>query len=177
MWGHCSAHGVGLPNVHLDAASTILASPCIRVTRVSRPVADISLHFLSAELWVWIETPAYLAVDELDILRALCVAVAGSVLRTCLVGRVLSHPTIGVHLHEVESTVKPTREVGHVNVERELLVLKVEHRVRGLVVHQVDSGANVRVCARGDEVQTEGVASARDTVSSLVVSTVQSAVL
>ena len=98
---------------------------------------------------------AYLAIDELDVLRALSVAVASSVLGTSLVAGIFRQTTIGVHLDEVQSTVETARQVRHVDVEGELLVFQLEHRVRGVIVHQVDTGADVCVRASGYKVETE----------------------
>ena len=52
---------------------------------------------------------SHLAVDELEITRALRVAVTRAILGSCLVTRVLTHATISVHLDEVEGTVDATR--------------------------------------------------------------------
>ena len=51
----------------------------------------------------------YLAIDELDIVRALGVAVTSSVFCTSFVGRIFGHTTVGVHLNEVDGSVKTAR--------------------------------------------------------------------
>ena len=117
---------------------------------------------------------SYLAVDELDVLGALRVAVASTVLGTSLVVRELGQTTVRVHLAEVERAVEAAGEVGHVDGERELLVEELEHRVLGLAAHEVDTGADV---GAGDELEGERVAGGRDTVGGLVLSTVESALL
>ena len=48
----------------------------------------------------------YLAVDELQITGALGIAVAGSVLGTGLVGRVLGHSTVGIHGDKIQGSVQ-----------------------------------------------------------------------
>jgi len=84
-------------------------------------------------------TGTYLSVDELQVLRALSITVAGAVLGACLVVWVLGKSTIGVHGDEVEGTVQATGQVGHIDVKGELLVLELEHLVLGVSrVHEVD---------------------------------------
>ena len=104
---------------------------------------------------------SYLAVDELDVLGALRVAVASTVLSTSLVGCVLGETTILSHLDEVQSTVETAGEVGHVDIEGEFLVEEGEHLVVGVVLHQVDTRADV---GAGNELERERVAAGRDTV-------------
>ena len=52
---------------------------------------------------------AYLAVDELNVVRALSVAVTGSVLRPGLVGREARDTAVSVHLGEVDRAVETAR--------------------------------------------------------------------
>ena len=108
----------------------------------------------------------HLAVDEFDVVRALGVAVTGTVLGSSLVVREAGDTAVGVHLDEVESTVQTTGELRHVDVEGELLVLEVENLVLLVArVHEVDTGTNVgRVWAVGDELQGELVAAGGDAV-------------
>lgn len=54
---------------------------------------------------------------------ALGVTVSSSVCGTSLVASVCGHSAVKVHLGEVESTVESAGEVGHVNIEGELVVL------------------------------------------------------
>ena len=117
---------------------------------------------------------SYLSIDELDVLRALRVTVAGTKLGTRRVGRILRCTAILVHLDEVDGAVETTWEVGNINIERELLVHEFEHLIAGIVLHQVDSRADV---GAGHEVQGEGVAIGGDTISGLVLSAVESALL
>ena len=119
-------------------------------------------------------TKTYLAVDELDILRALRVTVTGTELGSGLVVGELGHTTVLVHLDEVDSTVKTAREVGDVDVETEFLVHELEHLVVGLVLHEVNTRSDV---GASHELESEGVATGGDTVSAGVVSTVKSTVI
>ena len=119
----------------------------------------------------------HLAADELDVLRALRVTVASSVLGTSLVRGEPRHTTVLVHLREVDGAVETARKVRHVDVEGEFLVLEVPGSVLRLAVHQVDTRADVgRAAGVGDEVKLERRSASRDTVCALVVSTVESAV-
>ncbi len=71
-------------------------------------------------------------------MRALGIAVAGTVLGTGLVAREAAEPAVGVHLDEVQRAVEAAGELRHVDVERELLVLQLEHLVLGVRrVHEV----------------------------------------
>ncbi len=112
---------------------------------------------------------AYLAVDELDVVRALGVAIASPVLGTSLVRREPAGATVLVHLDEVERTVETAGEARHVDVEGELLVLQVECLVGAVILgEEVDTRTNVRrVRALGHELETEGIAARRDTVGTL----------
>ncbi len=108
---------------------------------------------------------------------ALRIAVAGPVLSTSFVSRVLGKTTILVHLREIQGAVEATRKVGNVDIEGELLVENLEKLVFGVAVHQVDTGTDVLVAsAAGDEFESEGVATDRDTVCPWVVGAVKSAI-
>lgn len=120
----------------------------------------------------------YLAVDELDIVGALRIAVSGSVLGTSLVVGVLCFTTIRIHLDKVHGTVKTTGELGDIDVECELLVLGLEHLVSDIGgVHQIDTGADVLAGALGDELMSERVAAGGDTVGAAVVGAIDGTVL
>lgn len=112
----------------------------------------------------------HLAVDELQITRALRIAIASSVLGTCLVPRVLSQATIGIHGDKVQSSIESAGQPGSIHVECELLVLQLEYLVGTLVLHQVQTRANV---GASDEAQSEGIAISGRTVCAGVVSAVQ----
>lgn len=120
---------------------------------------------------------AHLAIDEFDIVGTLSVAITSPVLSTSLIGGVLGQTTVCVHLNEINSTVETARKVGHVDIECELLVLHVEHEIVGVVVHKVDTGADVRVRALRNEVEAEGVTGGRDTVDTTVIRSIESTVL
>lgn len=122
--------------------------------------------------------PTYLSVDKLDIMRALSVAVAGTVLGTSVVSRPLGLATIGVHLGEIDGTVEAAWQIGDINVKGDFLVVQVEHLVAVSAArsHEVDTRADVFVGALSDEVETEGVAGGGDTIGTGVISTFQSAV-
>ena len=113
----------------------------------------------------------------LDVVRALCIAVARAVRRTGLVAGVLAEPAVGLHLDKVEGTVEAAGELGHVDVERELLVLQLEKAVGAVVFEEVGAGTDVDgVRAVGDEVDLEGVARRREPVCTLVVARLDGAV-
>lgn len=107
-------------------------------------------------------------------MRALRVTVSSTVLSTSLVGGELGQTTVLVHLGEVECTVETAREVGHVNVEGELLVQELEHLVCSVGLHEVDTRADVGASL---ELESQGIAAGGDTVCAGVVSTVDRAVL
>ena len=109
---------------------------------------------------------AYLAVDELNVVWALGVAVAGTVPGAGDVAGEAGLATVSVHLDEVEGAVETTGEVRHVDVEGELLVLQVEHLVGGVILREeVDTRPDVlRVWALGHELEAECVSARGDTV-------------
>lgn len=151
-----SGDGVGLPDVHLGAASTDLARSGIRVGVGGVPALNVGL-----------------SVDVLDVVGALSIAVSGSELGTGLVVALVD-ATIGGHLNEVKSAVQTAGQLGNVNIEGELLADDVEHLVLGVRLHQVGTGTNVSgVGALGDELQGELVAAGGDTVGACEVSLCQ----
>lgn len=148
-----------LPDVHLGAARSVSTSSSVGAGSI--PALNIGL-----------------AIDELDVMRALRVTVTGSVLGTSLVGGELGHATIGVHLTEVHSTVQTARQLRHIHVKGELLVEKVEHAVLAVRRHQVSTRTNVpAVAVAGDEVELQGTgARSGDAVGATVVCTIEGAV-
>jgi hypothetical protein len=118
----------------------------------------------------------HLSVDELDVTRALRVAVSRTVFGTGLVGREPGHATVGIHFGEVQSTVQTTGELGDINVEGELLVERLEHLVLGFAGQKVETGADVLLLGLGDELEGQGVSAGGDTVSSGVVGTIEGTV-
>ena len=122
----------------------------------------------------------HLAIDELDILRALSIAIAGTVLRAGLVVGILGHTAVSVHLREVEGAVETARQGGHVDVEGKLLVLQMEKLIVGRAAgsHEVDTGADVlAVRVVGNELQSERITTGSDTVGVLIISPVERAIL
>ncbi len=121
----------------------------------------------------------HLAIDKLDIVWALSIAVTGSVLGAGLVSRVFGLSTISFHLREVESSVETAGEVGYIDVEGEFHLLELEHLVGAVAIgHEVNTGPDVgRVWAVGDEFHGEGIAGGRDTVGAAIITAVESAVL
>lgn len=119
---------------------------------------------------------SHLASNELQVARALRVAVSSPVLGTSLVRRILGHAAVGIHLHEVYSTIEATREIGSVNIHGELHVQSIEDLIGGIGVHEVDAGADVLLTAIGHELEGDGVARGGDTVGAGVAGALKSAV-
>ena len=92
------------------------------------------------------------------------IAVAGTILGPSLVGRVLAHASVLVHLDKVEGTVQATRKFRDVDVEGEFLVLQTEHLVRGFILQKIDARADVLLLAGRDEFESEGVSAGGDAV-------------
>mmetsp|Transcript_4910 Transcript_4910/g.8341 ORF Transcript_4910/g.8341 Transcript_4910/m.8341 type:complete len:500 (+) Transcript_4910:1504-3003(+) len=122
------------------------------------------------------------AVDELDVVRALRVAVARAELGPRVVPLVLRLPPVLGHLHKVQRAVEAARELRVVHRERELTVFQVEHLVLVFGVHQVVARADVgefvlraeplakllHVVRHRHEVDVEGAALSGDAVRLLV---------
>lgn len=113
---------------------------------------------------------AYLAIDEFAIVGTLSVAITSS-------GGVLGHTTVCIHLNKTDSTIEKARKVGHVVIECKLLILHVEHKIVGVIVHEVDTGDNVGVRTLHDEVEAEVITGGRDTIDTAVVRSIESTVL
>jgi hypothetical protein len=109
-----SRDGVSFPNIHLGAACANFACSGVGVALRGVPAFDVGL-----------------AIDELDVVRALRVTVSSSVLGTSLVVS-FADTTVSCHLDEVKSTVEATGELGDIDVEGELLAHEVEHLVLGV---------------------------------------------
>jgi len=154
-----SSHVVGLPDIHLRAAAAIAAETGVGIIGRRGPVLNVGL-----------------AVDELKVARALSIAVAGTVLGASLVARVLAHTTISVHGDEVEGTVETAAQVRDIDIEGELVAEELEHLVLGVVLHQVDTRADIgAVLVLGDELEVQGVTAGGDTIGRRVVSAVDAA--
>ena len=102
---------VGLPDIELHAAGAVFAFAGIGVVAGRLPVFAVGL-----------------SVDELDVVRALGVAVAGSVFRSGVVSGV-AHSAVFVHLDEVKGAVQAAPEFVIIDGERELAIEQVEHFV------------------------------------------------
>ena len=153
--------GVGLPDVHLRAAGAHCSGTRIRVAGRRIPSHNVSQ-----------------SIDELQVLRALSIAVSSSVLGTGLVGGVLGETTILVHLGEVESSVQAAGKVRDIGIECELLVQELEHLVVAVVLHEVDTRTDILAAsaALSNELERESIARGTDTVSTAIVGTINSAV-
>ena len=162
MRGDSVGDTVGLPDIHLVTAGAGATSASVSVVGGSAPALNVGL-----------------AVDELDVARALRVAVASAVLGTSLVRREARQAAVLVHLRQVERAVETARQVRHVHVERELLILKMKHLVLRLAArrHEVHARADVlAIRVVGDEFQGDGVAARADPVRAAVVCAIDSAV-
>jgi len=129
---------VGFPDVHLHAASTVFTLARVRV--------------------IWARNPSFgvgFTTDELNVLRALSIAVSSSIVSSSLVARVLTETTIGIHLGEVESSVKSTGEFADIDVEGEFLVLEVELHVVVILVEEESARPNV-LAVRALSYESEG---------------------
>mmetsp|Transcript_88364 Transcript_88364/g.245277 ORF Transcript_88364/g.245277 Transcript_88364/m.245277 type:complete len:400 (-) Transcript_88364:306-1505(-) len=115
-------HAVCLPDVHLRAATAIVPH---RRHMSGVPVFDVGL-----------------ALDEFDVMRALSIAIAGSVLCTGLVVSAIKVSAL-VHLHKVDGTVQATRKVADIHIQCELPVLQLEHLVGIVAVHHIQAGTIV----------------------------------
>ena len=169
-----SGLGVGLPDIHLGTAGTVLTGTGVSGGTV--PAEDVSLCITkSSSVFEGLKVKmikTHLAVDELDVVGTLGVTVTSTVLGTSLVVGVLRGTTISVHLGEVDVAVKTAREVGHIDVESELLVDELEKLVGAVILEQVYTGADVRA---SHELEREAVAARGDTVRARVVSPIESA--
>ena len=106
-----------------------------------------------------------LALDELDVVRALSIAVACAVGCT---GVVVADTLVAVlrHLDKVEGTIDATRQFGDVDIDSELLVDELKHLV-GLLIgaHHVKTAANVGcVTTLGEEVELKIVTVRADSI-------------
>ena len=69
------------------------------------------------------------SINELDVLWALGITVSSSVLGTSLIPGPSRQSSICIHLCEVESAIKTAGKVGHIHVECEFLVEKLQDLV------------------------------------------------
>lgn len=85
----------------------------------------------------------YLTIDELQIMRTLGITVTSTISSTSLIGGVLGHTTISIHLHEIQCSIQSTWQLAHIYIKSELLVLQVEHLILVGGSQQVEPGTNV----------------------------------
>mmetsp|Transcript_43316 Transcript_43316/g.109766 ORF Transcript_43316/g.109766 Transcript_43316/m.109766 type:complete len:243 (-) Transcript_43316:137-865(-) len=122
MWCVRRGPAVGLPNVHLCTACAVMAH--------RRHVRGVPIQEVR------------LALHELDVVRALRVAIAGAVLGSGGVPLAIQIAVL-VHLDEVHGAVQAAGQVADVNVHGEFTVLQLEHVVGVVAVHDVQPGAVV----------------------------------
>lgn len=159
VWGVGVGDGVGLPDIHLVTAGTVLAETSVGVDGGCSPSFSVTR-----------------TSDELHVVWALSIAVTGTVLGTSLVGWVLGHTTVLVHLDKVQGSVDTARGVGDIDIKGELLTDGVEHVVVGVVLQQVDTRTNVGSRRSGHELQGDSIAAGGDTVGTGVIGALKSAV-
>ena len=111
-------------------------------------------------------------------MRALSIAVTGTVLGASFVGAESAHTTISIHGDVVQSTVETAGKLRNVDIKGELLVEELEHEVLGIRLHEVNTGADIlSELVFGDEAERERVAGGGDTVGGGIVDTFDLAVL
>jgi hypothetical protein len=144
----CS-HAVGLPNIHLCATRSVLPSThvVVFVIRIRIPINDVGL-----------------TVDELDIVRALRIAITGAVVGTGLiVSEALA--SVVVHLNEIHGTINAAFKMRDINVHRELPILQIKHLVAVIAIQQVQARANIRTMGVfSDEAQLDTAVYLRDAI-------------
>lgn len=97
----------------------------------------------------------YFAIDKLYVSRTLCIAVPRSVSRPSFVARVFGSTAISGHFGKVKRTIETAWKGGHVDVESEFLVVKVEHLVVLIIrCHKVSTRANV---GPPNEIESESI--------------------
>jgi hypothetical protein len=178
MGCHRRADGVGLPDIHLGAARTMATDTCVCVVRRRLPAFNVTLGGGSVIITTtWLRL-FYLAVDELQIPRALGIAIPSTVLGASLVAGVLLHTAVRIHRYEVKRAVETARQFRYIDVEGELMVAgELEHLVLGVRSHEIRSRTDVgRVRALSNEFQRQRVAASCDSIGALVVCSIDGAV-
>mmetsp|Transcript_22060 Transcript_22060/g.60270 ORF Transcript_22060/g.60270 Transcript_22060/m.60270 type:complete len:481 (-) Transcript_22060:116-1558(-) len=113
---------VRLPNIELSAAGAVVADGG---HRRGVPVQEVCG-----------------TADELEVMRALRIAVASSVLGARGVAPAVPVPHL-VHLHKIHGAVQATGQLADIHGHAELAVLQLVHLVGGLRVHHVEPRAEV----------------------------------
>lgn len=116
----------------------------------------------------------YLAVDKLEIPRALGVTVSSTVFSACLIAIILGHSPICIHGGEVQGTVQTTRDLRNIHIEAELGVGQIEHLISAVIFQQIQPGADIRVL---DKSQCQGTTVRRNAIGPFVVRSIDSTVL
>ena len=117
---------------------------------------------------------SYLTVDELHIPRTLGITVPSTILSTSLVAIILGHSTIRIHSAKVQGAVQTTRKLRYIHIKSELGVGQVEHLVRAVILHQIQTRSDIGVL---DEGQCQSASIGGDTVGAFVICTIDSTVL
>jgi len=160
VWGVGGCHAVRFPDVHLHTTCTVHSSTGVLVVGRGFPIESVGL-----------------AVDKLDVVRALSIAISRTVFSAGFVTGMFRHTTVCVHRYEVKSTVKSTGKVRYVDVEGKFFVLQLEHSVRRVALRQINTRSDVgRVRTVSNELQGEIGTANRDTVRARVVRTVEGTV-
>lgn len=85
----------------------------------------------------------YHSVDELDVPRALTIAVARAKLRTRLVHREPFHSTIFIHGHKVQRAIQTASQLRDIHIKRKLIAQQRKHLIPALIFHQVQPATHV----------------------------------
>jgi len=141
---------VGLPNIDLRAAGSILASSSVCVSFTWLPAFHIGL-----------------AINELEVVRALSITVTHAIFGTSI--SILRLATISIHLHKIQSTIETTIQFGIIHSVGELLVLQLEEHVRVVGIHEVRSRSNIlAVRALGHKAKGKRISRTLDTIGACV---------
>lgn len=101
----------------------------------------------------WVAIWAYLSADKGGGV-ALRVTVASAPVSSGLVQ--LRETTISRHLTQVERSVHPTRKLGNIHVESELLSSQLKHLIRLLILReQVDARRKLLLAIRREHVESQ----------------------
>ena len=102
------------------------------------------------------------------------ITVSSTILSTSLVAIVLGHSTIRIHSAKVQGAVQTTRKLRYIHIKSELGVGQVEHLVRAVILHQIQTRSDIGVL---DEGQCQSASIGGDTVGAFVICTIDSTVL
>lgn len=146
---------VGLPDVNLGTARTERANAGLGIAAGRLPALKVAD-----------------AAKELEVARALRVAVARAVAGAGLVGGLVGDAAVGGHGDKVQGRVEAAGNGGQIDIKGEFVADQVKGLVRVGVLEQIHSGPHVRaVFVLSDEAEVQGIARGGDTIGSLVVDT------